>query len=307
MTAPGIPNDFTLSTRCFGGRLASIEDEVFAAAAMGFRRLELGLGDAVTNMDGLEESERETGVELRSMIVGCRDPQQNGGLASSKLGSLSSEARERALNSVRRHVRLARAWKCPLIIVRGSKTEDAKALKQALELEARIAREGRSAELRAEVLEFVVRLQKQGQRQVEHLCRSLHTLMQEHPDVKFAIEPGVDIDDLLGFDAMGWVLDDLAKLGLGYWHDVGRIHMRERVGLPGQAQWLSTYAPRMLGVHLQDAAEDEAERPLGLGEVDFRIVREALPRQVEKVLEIAPQHGRAQILQSVQFLLDRGF
>jgi sugar phosphate isomerase/epimerase len=307
VTAPGIPNDFTLSTRCFGGRLASIEDEVFAAAAMGFRRLELGLGDAVTNMDGLEESGRETGVELRSMIVGCRDPQQNGGQASGKLGSLSSEARERALNSVRRHVRLARAWKCPLIIVRGSKTEDAKALKQALELEARIAREGRSPELRAEVPDFVVRLQKQGQRQVEHLCRSLHTLMQEHPDVKFAIEPGVDIDDLLGFDAMGWVLDDLAKLGLGYWHDVGRIHMRERVGLPGQAQWLSTYAPRMLGVHLQDAAEDEAERPLGLGEVDFRIVREALPRQVEKVLEIAPQHGRAQILQSVQFLLDRGF
>jgi sugar phosphate isomerase/epimerase len=307
VTAPGIPNDFTLSTRCFGGRLASIEDEVFAAAAMGFRRLELGLGDAVTNMDGLEESERETGVELRSMIVGCRDPQQNGGLVSSKLGSLSSEARERALNSVRRHVRLARAWKCPLIIVRGSKTEDAKALKQALELEARIAREGRSPELRAEVLEFVVRLQKQGQRQVEHLCRSLHTLMQEHPDVKFAIEPGLDIDDLLGFDAMGWVLDDLAKLGLGYWHDVGRIHMRERVGLPGQAQWLAAYAPRMLGVHLQDAAEDEAERPLGLGEVDFQIVREALPRQVEKVLEIAPQHGRAQILQSVQFLLDRGF
>lgn len=307
MTAPGIPNDFTLSTRCFGGRLSTIEDQIFAAAAMGFRRIELGLADAVTSMEGLEEAARETGVELRSMIVGCRDSEQNGGLASGKLGSLSSESRDRALNSVRRHVRMARAWKCPVIIVRGSKTEDTKHLKQALELEARIAREGRSPELRTEVLEFVVRLQKNGQRQVEHLCRSLHTLMQEHPDVKFAIEPGVEIDDLLGFDAMGWVLDDLQKLGLGYWHDVGRIHMRERVGLPGQAQWLSAYAPRMLGVHLQDAAEAEAERPLGLGEVDFDVIREALPRNIEKVLEIGPQHGRAQILESVQFLLDRGF
>jgi sugar phosphate isomerase/epimerase len=307
VTAPGIPNDFTLSTCCFGSRLPTIEDQVFAAAAMGFRRLELGLADIVPNMDGLDESQRETGLDIRSMIVGCRDPQQSGGLASSKLGSLVPEERDRALNSVRRHVRLARTWKCPTVIVRGSKTEDPKLLKQALELEARMAREGRHGDLRTEVLEFVVRLQRSGQRQIEHLCRSLHTLMQEHSDIKFAIEPGVEIDDLLGFDAMGWVLDDLQKLGLGYWHDVGRIQMRERVGLPGQAQWLNTYAARMLGVHLQDAAEDEAERPLGSGEVDFKVIRESLPRHAEMVLEIGAKHGRAEILSSVQYLLDHGF
>ena len=37
---------------------------------------------------------------------------------------------------------------------------------------------------------------------------------------------GQDIDDLLGLEAMGWVMDDLGPKGLGYWHDVGRVHLK---------------------------------------------------------------------------------
>jgi len=43
VTAPGIPNELVLSTSCFGSRLTSIEDQAFAAVAMGFRLIELGL------------------------------------------------------------------------------------------------------------------------------------------------------------------------------------------------------------------------------------------------------------------------
>ena len=43
MTTPGIPNDYSLSTTCFGTRLPNIQDQIFAAVGMGFRRLELGL------------------------------------------------------------------------------------------------------------------------------------------------------------------------------------------------------------------------------------------------------------------------
>lgn len=302
MTASGIPNDFALSTTCFGARLGNIQDQIFAAVGMGFRRIELGLAESPATMDGLEDSRRETGVSIGSLVAGCRDA-LNGSLAVTRLASPDAEERECAINSVRRHVRLAQAWSCPTVVVRGSKLADPKMSRQAHELQSRMDQNGE--DFAEEVREFVNKAQSCGQRQAEHLCRSLHALQGEFPETRFALEPGMDIDDLLGFEAMGWVLDDLE--GLGYWHDVGRIHARERLGLPGQGEWLDSYGKRMLGVHLQDAAGEETEMPIGLGEVDFQLLKEYVPENAEKVVEINPRHGRAEILTSVQYLVDHGF
>ncbi len=304
MTAPGIPNEYVLSTSCFGNRLTSIEDQIFAAVAMGFRRIELGLSDAPPSMDGLEDSKRETLVAISSLVAGCRDS-RNGHMAALELGSLVEEERERAMSSVRRHVRLAQAWGCSTIVVRGSKVELGELAEEARRLEAKLAEPPIEDDLRAEMRAFVASVQRKGHRQIEHLCRSLHKLMGEVPEVRFAIEPGAELDDLLGLEAMGWVLDDLA--GLGYWHDVGRVHLRSRLGLPEHGEWLDRFASRMLGVHLQDASEEEAEMPPGLGEVDFQLLAGYVPRDAERVLELDPRHGRAEILASIQFLVDHGF
>ena len=306
MTAPGIPNEFTLSTTCFGGRLGRIEDQVFNAVAMGFRRLELGLSEAPPKMDGLEDSRRETSIVITSMIAGCRDT-RSGHLISQDLGSLEPIERERAMNSIRRHIRLAESWNCPTVVVRGSKIDAPDMREKGRLLESRLVAEGSSDELLEEVTTFVKDVQKKGQKQIEHLCRSLHTLMSEAPDIRFAIEPGMYIDDLLGFDAMGWVMDDLSAQGLCYWHDVGRVHLRSRHGLPEHGQWLEAFSSRMLGVHLQDAANEEAEMPLGLGEVDFKLLAGYIPKTAERVLELNERHGRAEILSSIQFLVDKGF
>lgn len=267
---------------------------------MGFRRIELGLSETPPAMDGLEESQRETGVVIPSLVVGCRDS-LNGSMVTERLGSLSEEECERAMNSVRRHVRLARMWGCPTVVVRGAKMDDPKLRQEARAISLRIVRNGATAELKEEVGAFVLRAQRVCQPQIEQFCRSLFQLQQEAPDVVFGIEPGRDLDDLLSFDAVGWILDDLSEK-LGYWHDVGRVHHLQRLGLPAQGRWLEAYAPRMLGVHLQDAADEETEMPLGLGEVDFRLIADYLPRTAERVLEISPRHGRAEILSSVQFL-----
>jgi len=304
VTTPGIPNDYSLSTTCFGTRLPSIQDQIFAAVGMGFRRIELGLHEAPPTMDGLDESRRETGVTIPSMILGCRDP-LNGSMAVERLGSLVPEECERALNSVRRHLRLAQRWGCNTIVVRGAKVEDPVLKKESEGLSQRIARGGENGELKEDVQSFAKRMQRKAYKQIEQFCRSLHTLSQESPATVFAVEPGREIDDLIGFEAMGWVLDDLP--GLKYWHDVGSIHQRERIGLPPQGQWLDGYAARMLGVHLQDASDEEAELPIGTGEVDFKLIGEYLPKEAERVLEIGPRHGRAEILASVQYLLDHGF
>lgn len=305
MTTPGIPNDYALSTTCFGARLSTIQDQIFAAVGMGFRRLELGLTGAPPAMTGLEDAQRETGVTITSLIAGCRDVQK-GSMPSERLGSLVAEECERALNSVRRHVRLARSWGCETVVLRGSKLEDVKLQKLASDLESRLATDGSSPEIKEEILAFVRKAQRQQQSQIEQFCRSLHTLRQEAPDMTFAIEPGREIDDLLGFDAIGWILEDFDQR-VGYWHDVGRVHLRETIGLPPQGEWLEAYAARMIGIHLQDAAADEAEMPIGSGEVDFQLLREYVPEGAERVVEISPSHGRAEILVSVRFLTDNGF
>lgn len=307
MTTPGIPNDYALSTTCFGTRLGNIQDQIFAAVGMGFRKIELGLVESPPSMEGLEESQRETGVSIPSIVAGCRDALNGRSLAVDRLGSLSAEECERALNSVRRHVRLAQAWGCRTIVVRGTKVEDERLRAEAQGLETQVARHGLTDELKEQVLAFVLRLPRACQKQAEQMCRSLFTLRQEHPDVVFALEPGRDLDDLMCHEVMGWVLDDLDGRGLAYWHDVGRIHLRERLGLPAQGRWLESFAARMVGIHLQDASEEQAEMPLGLGEVDFKLLAEYVPRQAERVLEIGPRHGRAEILASVRFLIDNGF
>lgn len=306
LTQPGIPNHYSLSTSCFGSRLRTIEDQAFASVAMGFRRLELGILDAPVKLNGFEDSRRETGITVTSIVAGCLDPRSEN-MSGTKLGSLDESNRECALNSVRRHIKLAQRYGCPVVIVRGGELEDKALREEADRLQAALVREPSSDELREKVRELVHRVHKKSQRQIEHLCRSLFGLMTEFPETRIAIETGSSLLDLFNFESVGWVLEDLAKHGLAYWHDTARVHLRERCGLPGQGKWLDSYASRMIGIHLQDSAEGLVEMPPGSGEVDFKLVKDFLPSNAERVLEINPRHGRAEILAAVQFLTDKGF
>jgi sugar phosphate isomerase/epimerase len=272
---------------------------------MGFRAIELGLSESPVPLTGFEDTRRETGVRLAAVVAGCLRPRVER-MPCTMLSSPRDEEREQAKLSIRRHIQLAQRLGAPYVVLRGSSIADPKMHGEAEELNQRLAREDASDELREEVRTFVARIQKKGQRQIDHLCRSLHALRHEFPETRLALEPGAHIDDLLSFEGMGWVLDDLAKQEIGYWHDVGRIHLRERAGLPSQGQWLDTYASRMAGIHLQDAADQEIEMPPGLGQVDFKLVASYIPSTATRVVEVNPRHGRAELLASVQFLNDLG-
>lgn len=307
VTQPGIPNDLVLSTSCYGPRLRTIEDQSFSAVAMGFRRLELGLSDQPVDLSGWKDSSRETGIRVDSVLVGALKPKSEN-MSGSKLGSKDKAARELAMNSTRRHVSLAQKMGAPVVVVRGCAVEDPRLADEAAGLERELAEadEDERESVQERIHDFVHRVQRKGQRQLEHFCRSLHTLRQEYPETRLAIEPGLRFNDLLNFEAVQWTLDDLAAHDVGYWHDTGRIHQRGRSGLPDQGQWLDTFSNRMLGCHLHDATDTVAELPPGQGEVDFRLVAEYVPRDAAHVVELNPRHGRAEVLASVQFLVDLG-
>lgn len=307
MTKPGIPNEYVFSTACFGPRLRTIEDQAFSAVAMGFRRLELGLSDTPPALVGWEDSSRETGIRVDSVMVGSLKPRAEV-MSGSFLGSSNAEKRELALNSTRRHINLAQQLGAPVVVVRGCAVEDRGLASEAERLVGELEKAGEDdiEGVRESVVEFVHRVQTKGQRQLEHFCRSLHTLRSEYPDTLLAIEPGRQFIDLLNFEAMQWALDDLAGQHVGYWHDTGRVHERGRAGLPDQGAWLDAFSPRMLGCHLHDVTAQEAEMPPGTGEVDFKLVSEYLPQGASRVIEMHPRHGRAEVLAAVNFLLGVG-
>ncbi len=308
MTQPGIPNELVLSTSCYGPRLRTIADQAFSAVAMGFRRLELGLSERPVELTGWEESTRETGIQVESVVVGALKPRSEN-MSGSKLGSSDSEAREWALNSTRRHIRLAQQLGARVVVVRGCAVENGVLANEAseLELELQEADDDQREEVKERIAQYVQRVQRSGQRQLEHFCRALHTLRREFPETLLAVEPGMRFNDLLGFDAVQWTLDDLVGEQVGYWHDTGRIHQRELAGLPNQGDWLEAFASRMIGCHLQDATDHESDLPPGLGEVNFRLVSEYVPKSAAHVVEVNPRHGRAEVLAAVQYLVDLGF
>ena len=275
---------------------------------MGFRRLELGLSAMPSELSGWEDSTRETGISIDSLVVGALNPMSET-MSGSLLGSSDPDARERALNSTRRHIRVAQRLGAPLVVVRGCSVEDSKLAGegQILSRELDQAKDDQRIEAQEAVCEFVHRVQRKGNKQLEHFCRSLHTLGREYPEIRFAVEPGLHFNDLLNFEAMQWCLDDLKQEGVGYWHDVGRIHQRGLAGLPKQGDWLDAFSGRMVGVHLQDATKEEAVLPPGLGEVDFKLVSEYVPKGIPHVVEVGASHGRPEVLASVQFLMSFGF
>ena len=308
MTKPGIPNDFVLSTSCYGPRLRSIEDQAVSAVAMGFLRLELGLSATPPELRGWDDAVRETGVSMACVVVGALKPKAPH-MSGSMLGSLDADQRQMALNSSRRHIQLAQKLGAPVVVLRGCAIENKTVESQAEKLLAEHAdvHEDDRELLQEKTRDFVRKVQSKAQRQIEHFCRSVHSLRQEFPETLLAIAPGNELNDLFGFEAVQWVLDDLASQKVGYWHDTGRIHRRGRLGVGDQGKWLDAFAPRTLGVHLKDATDDEFGLPPSLGEVDFKLVAEYLPKEAARVVDVDPTHGRPEVLASVQFLMGAGF
>lgn len=272
---------------------------------MGFRRMELGLAEEPVPLNGFHDSRRETGIEVRSMVVGCLDSRTSA-MTGTRLGSLDRDERAQALLSCRRHIRIAAQYECPVVILRGCQLEHAKLSAAADELHARLVEEGPEEDLVKEVQTHVTKVARASQSQIDHFCRGIHKLLSEFPGVTIAVEAGMHYNDLFGHETIGWMLEDLGSQGLRYWHDTGRIFMRERAGLPSQGHWLDTFGSCIVGAHIHDSDGLLCEMPVGKGEVDFQLLAEYLPKEAERVLEVNSRHPRAEILAAVQTLESLG-
>ena len=267
--------------------------------------MELGLAEEPVPLNGFHDSRRETGIEVRSMVVGCLDSRTSA-MTGTRLGSLNADERAQALLSCRRHIRIASQYECPVVILRGCQVENAKLSAAADNLHERLVESGPDEDLLAEVAQHGAKVARSSQSQIDHFCRGIHKLLTEFPDVTIAIEAGMHYNDLCSYETVGWMLEDLAKQGLRYWHDTGRIYIRERAGLPPEGQWLDTFGACLVGAHIHDSDGVLCEMPPGKGAVDFKLLAEYLPKDAERVIEVNSRHPRAEILAAVQTLESLG-
>lgn len=89
----------------------------------------------------------------------------------------------------------------------------------------------------------------------------------------------------------GELLDGLGRPDVvGYWHDTGHAHLKERLGLLRHREHLERNAARLIGFHLHDVGADgrDHQRP-GAGAVDFEMVSGFWRPEHTLVIELSPR------------------
>lgn len=137
---------------------------------------------------------------------------------------------------------------------------------------------------------------------VQRLCRSLFEIAQLQPEITLCLPPARFACELLLHRELQWILEDLPKLKIAYWHNSASCYAQEKSGFATSEAWLESYASRLAGAHLEDWFAGQAMCPPGTGEVALRKLHASLPASAIRVLRLAPRFGEAELLACCQFL-----
>jgi sugar phosphate isomerase/epimerase len=92
--------------------------------------------------------------------------------------------------------------------------------------------------------------------------------------------------------------------GLGYWHDTGHAHLKEKMRLTRHERLLEDHADRLAGFHIHDVRGLADHLPPGTGEVDFRMVARFVRPEHVVVLELNPRLSPQEVVDARSFLED---
>ncbi len=106
--------------------------------------------------------------------------------------------------------------------------------------------------------------------------------------VKIGLENRCQAHEIPNSEDLEFLLSYFDNEHIGYWHDIGHAAVQENLGLDSQTVLLGRYRARTIGVHLHDADGYRDHLAPGEGGVDFTFVKDNLPNDIIKVLEIQP-------------------
>jgi sugar phosphate isomerase/epimerase len=200
--------------------------------------------------------------------------------------SLDEERRHRAVALTRRSIDVAAEYGARVIVLHPGQTSASPEIEERLkQLFAQSEIDGGEAtELRARLTQ---------ERAIHHRERMdvLHLSLDELVAYASAhkIQLGLEnrpAHEITNFAEMGEILAWYSGDGVGYWHDTGHAQVQANLGLTPHADWLSAYAPHIIGMHLHDAIGVTNHHAPGSGNVDWKELAPYAPSNVVRVLEV---------------------
>lgn len=128
------------------------------------------------------------------------------------------------------------------------------------------------------------------EQQLVHLAAFLHQLRRQAPGLTVALLPDPSPAGLLNPQRFALLQEEIEELKIGYWHDSGAVETRFMATGEAPGEWLDAFSNIMLGSTLHDFSSGSAWLPPGLGQVDWPLLREYMPRALTQVLAAAPSY-----------------
>ena len=261
-----------LANLWFGSQSNSLTGQLDQARLLGFRGLGLlNLGAAAPELP-------------------LAAPHYVSALSLAGLGETENDAPLWKEISIPTTIRALKQYGCSQLVVPGGLDSRADVRARARKLLARVhagERIGVHEELLEEVL---VQSEMESERQLEQFAGYLHDLRRAASGLKIAVVPSASAASLLNSARMRLLLQEIKDLEIGFWHDSGLLEMRHAGGLEHPGEWLDGFSNIMHGSTLHDFSGGADHLPPGIGQVDWELVADYLPRQSTRILAVAPSY-----------------
>ncbi len=164
----------------------------------------------------------------------------------------------------------------------------------------RLAREGSSPELRAEVAAAAAELRPDRTRFLETLCRSLWEVARGAPETTWLVETPASIAGLPFPAEADAMLSEVRSRRVGLWHDVAHGARLAALGVVPQDAWLAANGARTGGVTISDWAPSGGRTPPGAGLADWTAIRAQIGAKMTRVLRIEPVYPAMLLLDAAR-------
>lgn len=223
------------------------------------------------------------------------------------ISSTNEDSRKQGVEFVKNSIILASILNAPIVVIHcGNVTGD-----MGPEAKLRsmfIAGETESNQYQRLKSEIIRNRPAQAVTRIHAVKKSLHELIDFSTpfNIQLGLENRYHIMDIPIVDEMDELLSIADPARLGFIYDVGHAQALDRLGFFPHAEWLKRFSYRMIGCHLHDVRGLTDHLAPGLGEIDFKWIKEFLPDDAFRTLELQPGNTLAQVINGIHHLLETG-
>jgi HAD superfamily hydrolase (TIGR01549 family) len=125
---------------------------------------------------------------------------------------------------------------------------------------------------------------------VEQVLKSLTSLIEfsRGSGIEIGLENRYHFFDIPLIDEMQLMLDLCDEEWYGFQYDVGHAQVLSQLGFLQHEDWLKRFGKRIIGVHLQDVDGITDHQIPGSGDIDYHMVKRAIPDHAHLTLEVNP-------------------